>query len=60
MGEKNTVIIGIYGILRRVRFLLNKNYEKSFRELSTNRIIFHDSIAKPGEFGHTGGSLCEK
>jgi hypothetical protein len=38
----------------------NKNPQKFFLELSTNRIIFHESIAKPGEFGHTVGSLGEK
>jgi hypothetical protein len=38
----------------------NKNHEKIFLELSTNGIIFHESIAKPGEFGHTGGSLGKK
>ena len=38
----------------------NKNHEKIFLELSTNGIIFHESIAKSGEFGHTGGSLGKK
>ena len=38
----------------------NKNHEKIFLELSTNRIIFHESIAKPMEFGHTGDSLGKK
>jgi hypothetical protein len=38
----------------------NRNNEKIFLELSTNRIIFHEFIEKRKEFGHTGGSLGEK
>jgi hypothetical protein len=54
------IFIGTYNFLGVFIYSENKNHEKIFLELSTNRIIFHEFIEKRMEFGHTGDSLGEK